>query len=178
MAWAAEHTAMVASITLFNIGVLPGYRWHKYARIWRVPVLGELFQLGATRSALQLLLDADNPKPFPRAFIERMHRDADWPMKRAVLKLYRATSDLGGLSRRLGEALAPHRFPALVIWGEGDGYLPVRYAREQSKYFDASVHTLNGCGHWPMIDDPERVRDLVLPFLRDRVGVAEPSTST
>ena len=34
----------VASLTLINMGVLRGYRWHKYARIWRTPLLGELFK--------------------------------------------------------------------------------------------------------------------------------------
>jgi len=29
----------VASITLFNIGIMPGCRWHCMARIWRLPVI-------------------------------------------------------------------------------------------------------------------------------------------
>jgi pimeloyl-ACP methyl ester carboxylesterase len=172
LAWAAAHPERVASITLLNVGVLRGYRWHKFARIWRTPILGELFQLTTSRLALKLALNADNPRPLPDAFIERMHRDADWPMKRAVLALYRATGDLGGMGERLAEALEPHHFPALVLWGEGDKYIPVRYAEEQTEFFDAQVHVLEGCGHWPMIDDPERVRELVVPFLRAQLGVA------
>jgi pimeloyl-ACP methyl ester carboxylesterase len=167
--WAADHKEQVASLTLFNIGILPGYVWHKFARIWRIPVLGELFQLTGTRGAFRALVNADNPKPLPRAFLDRMFDDSDWGMKRAVLKLYRATSDPGAHSERLGEALRPLSLPSLVIWGEGDAFLPVRYAEMQKGYFDAQVHVLPGCGHWPMIDEPERVRDLVLPFLRKQV---------
>jgi pimeloyl-ACP methyl ester carboxylesterase len=116
------------------------------------------------------LLNADNPKPFPKAFVDRMFEDADAGQKRAVLKLYRATPDPGGLSTQLAERLKPARLPALVIWGDGDKYLPVRYAALQKEYFDAQIHVLPGAGHWPMIDEPERVRDWVLPFLRAQVG--------
>jgi pimeloyl-ACP methyl ester carboxylesterase len=170
LAWAAEHREAIASLTLINVGILPGYRWHKFARIWRAPLLGELFQLSATRPAFRFLLNADNPKRLPDAFVDRMFDDADWGMKRAVLRLYRATSDLDGMSRRLAEALKPPTLPALVIWGDGDKYLPVSYADVQKRYFDAEVHVMPGCGHWPMIDEPDRVRELVIPFLRRQMG--------
>jgi pimeloyl-ACP methyl ester carboxylesterase len=170
LAWAAEHSEAVASLTLINVGILPGYRWHKYARIWRTPVLGELFQISATRPAFRFLLNADNPRRFPDAFVDRMFDDADWGMKRAVLKLYRATPDLDGLSLNLGEALKPLTLPTLVLWGDGDKYLPASYAEVQKRYFDAEVHVMPGCGHWPMIDEPDHVRDLVIPFLRRQIG--------
>ncbi len=171
LAWATQNKDRVASVTLVNIGILPGYRWHKFARIWRAPVLGELAQLTATRRGFRVVLNADNPKPFPPAFLDRMYDDYDWGMKRAVLKLYRATPDPGGaLSERAASALGPLSLPALVVWGEGDAFVPVRYAEIQKRYFDAEVHLLPGCGHWPMIDEPERVRDLVIPFLRKQVG--------
>lgn len=166
MQWAADHLAQVASLTLLNIGALPGYRWHKFAVIWRTPLLGELFNFGATRGAFRFLLNADNPKPFPNAFIDRMFDDTDAGSKRAILKLYRATPDPGSLSVALAERLRPLRLPALVLWGDGDKYLPVRLAEAQAQYFDAQVHVLPNVGHWPMIDEPERLRELMLPFLR------------
>ena len=41
--WATRSPARVASVTLINTGAFIGYRWHILARIWRTPVLGELF---------------------------------------------------------------------------------------------------------------------------------------
>lgn len=165
LAWAAMRKDRVASVTLFNIGILPGYTWHKYARIWRIPVLGELFQLTGTRRLFKVVINADNPKPFPEAFLDRMYDDGDWGMKRAVLALYRATGDLAGLSQKLGDALKPLSLPALVVWGESDVFLPLRYAEVQKQYFDAEVHIIPNAGHWPMIDEPARTRELVIPFL-------------
>ena len=169
MQWAADHSDRAASLALLNIGALPGYTWHKFARIWRLPVIGEIFQAIATRGAFRWLINADNPKPFPNAFIDRMFDDADAGNRRAVLKLYRATNDIGGLTTQLAERLKPLRLPALVIWGAQDRYLPVRYAETQAQYFDTQTYVLPAVGHWPMIDEPDRVRTLLLPFLRSQV---------
>jgi pimeloyl-ACP methyl ester carboxylesterase len=63
--------------------------------------------------------------------------------------------------------------PALVLWGDRDPYLPVRYAERQRAFFSrAEVHLLADSGHWPHVDNPEAVADLVVPFLaRQLVGV-------
>jgi pimeloyl-ACP methyl ester carboxylesterase len=173
LAWAGHHPLRVASLTLVNVGLLEGYTWHKFAKVWRTPILGELAQLLATRRVFRAALNADNPKPFPTAFLDRMFDDADWGMKRAVLKLYRATSDLHGPVRAIAEALGPRKLPTLVVWGKGDVFLPYRYAEQQRKYFgETEVHVLDGCGHWPFIDEPELVAGLMVPFLRKQVAVA------
>ena len=39
LAWAAANPDRLASLTLINVGALPGYRWLEYARLWRTPGL-------------------------------------------------------------------------------------------------------------------------------------------
>lgn len=171
MRWAVEHPRQVRSLVLCCIGAMPGIRWHKYARIWRIRVLGELFQLLASRRAIRMSLHAENPKPFPDAFVNRVANDSDWPNKRAQLKLYRSIDDLGVFSVEIAEQLKPHGVPTLVLWGEGDAFLPARYAAMQPDYFkEAEVHVLAGCGHWPMIDEPEQVGTLTTAFLARHIG--------
>jgi pimeloyl-ACP methyl ester carboxylesterase len=168
--WAADHPNQVASVALFNTGLMPNYRWHKFARIWRTPIVGELFQLLATRAGFRALLAADNPRPFPAGFLDAMYDDYDRGMKRAVLKYYRASSNPGAQAEKLAAVLAPRRLPALVLWGDDDKYSPVGYAQKQQDFFDAEVHVLPGCGHWTMIDEPEKSLSLVLPFLRRQLA--------
>lgn len=56
--------------------------------------------------------------------------------------------------------------PTLVVFGSADAYLPARLAESQRKRFPrADVHLLDGCGHWPFVDEPDRVASLVIPFL-------------
>jgi pimeloyl-ACP methyl ester carboxylesterase len=172
LAFAAAYPEMIASLTLINIGVLPGYRWHKFARLWRTPWLGELSQLFASRTLFGWLVSGENPRPLPRAFIDRMFADMDRGSRRATLAIYRSISDIGGLSAECGRKLAPHRIPAVVLWGTGDRMLSHEvYADRQREFFDVqAVHRLEGCGHWPFIDEPARVRELILSFLGPRLG--------
>jgi pimeloyl-ACP methyl ester carboxylesterase len=167
LCWAAAHGDRVRSLILFNMGVLPGYTYHKYGRLWRTPLLGELSYALTTRWTFKRLLNADNPRKLPEAFLDRMFDDSDRGMQRAVLAHYRATPDPAGISVQYADVLAPRRLPALVIWGAGDAYVPVRYAQRQNEWFDAEVHELPGIGHYPMIEEPDLVRKLVSDFVSE-----------
>jgi len=160
------HADALASVTLIDTGVLPGYRWHRLARLWRTPVLGELFQATATRRAFRRLIDRNEPRGLPRAFLDEMYDHYDRRTRRAVLKLYRATDDPGGAAEGFSAYMAPRDVPALVIWGEHDAYLPFEYAARQREPFpSAEVHVLAASGHWPYADAPETVERLLVEFL-------------
>ena len=51
---------------LINTGALIGYRWHILARIWRTPVLGEVFLATATRPLFRLLTNRGQKRKLPR----------------------------------------------------------------------------------------------------------------
>lgn len=173
LAWAAEHPGQVASVTLINTGVLKGYRWHFAARIWRLPLVGELFQQITGETAFRALVNFRARRPLPRDFVQRMYREYDAGTRRAVLRLYRATSDLSGMARRIGQALRALRCPALVIWGERDAFIPARYAATQREVFPgAEIHLLPDSGHFPYADDPQAVAARLMPFLRRVSGAA------
>jgi pimeloyl-ACP methyl ester carboxylesterase len=166
LVWMAMHIDAVASVTLIDTGILPGYRWHRLARIWRTPVLGELFQATATRRAFRALLNRNEPRGLPRAFVDQMYDHYDRRTRRAVLKLYRATDDPGSAATEFAAYVAPRDIPALVIWGEGDAYLPSSFAARQRDAFpSAEVHVLAGSGHWPYADAPTTVERLLVGFL-------------
>jgi pimeloyl-ACP methyl ester carboxylesterase len=166
LTWAASGSERLASLTLIDIGILPGYKWHRLARIWRTPVLGELFQATTTRSGFRLLVNRSEPRGLPREFLDGMYDHLDRRTKRAVLKLYRATDDPGAASAELTALMAPRDLPALVIWGEADAYLPASYAARQREAFpSADVHVLPASGHWPFADAPETVERLLVEFV-------------
>jgi pimeloyl-ACP methyl ester carboxylesterase len=166
LVWAMGHPDALAGIVLIDTGVLPGYTWHTLARIWRTPVLGEVFQAITNRSGYRFALNRNEPRGLPREFVEAMYDHYDRRTRRAVLKLYRATPDPGGMSENLIGLLAPRDVPALVIWGEHDAYLPSSYAHKQEQAFpSAEVHVLPASGHWPFADAPETVERLLVEFL-------------
>lgn len=169
--WAARNPDRLASAVLIDTGALLDYDWHYLARIWRTPGLGEIFQAGTTRSGLRLALRHGNPRELPRAFVDRMYDDSDRGTRRAVLRLYRSSSDPAAVGRRHADALRPHDRPALVIWGAHDPYLPVSLAERQREMFpSAAISILANSGHWPIADDPDGVARIVEPFLRDQLS--------
>ena len=173
LALAADKPDRLASLTLINIGVLRGYRWHYLARVWRTPGLGEAFMRSVTRLGIQLMLRHGNPRGLPHDVIDRIHRASrDRGSQRAVLRLYRAT-DMAAVSEDLHRRLRHVDPPVLVVWGRRDPYLPVEYAERQRETFPtARVVVLDDSGHWPMLDDPVGVEQAVLPFLRTGTAAA------
>jgi pimeloyl-ACP methyl ester carboxylesterase len=170
LTWGARHPDALASATLINTGVLIGYRWHRYARIWRTPVVGELFQATTSRPAFRLLLRRENPRLTSDQIDHIYDASRSWATKRAVLKLYRATPE----ATLAGPAAALRQLdcPTLVVWGTRDAYLPREQADHQRQVFpSAQVELLEGHGHWVMLEDPERVASLVIPFLRRELRI-------
>jgi pimeloyl-ACP methyl ester carboxylesterase len=77
--------------------------------------------------------------------------------------------DLGAIARallgdlhgmRLHDVLAGLAVPTLNIWGRHDRLVPRWHARSC-----AGAVVLPGCGHCPQLDAPERLLDVLLPFL-------------
>lgn len=169
LAWAAANTQRVASLTLINTGVLLDYRWHFAARIWQLPLIGELFQAMTTRGAFHRALQQAGPRQLPRDFIDRMYRDYDAGTRRAVLRTYRSMKNPTALIAPLlasVRAVAP-TLPVLVVWGRRDPYIPDVYAQRQREIFPAAeIVMLDDSGHWPFADDPAAVEAVVVPFLR------------
>ncbi|MFJ9368807.1 alpha/beta fold hydrolase [Nocardia sp. NPDC101769] len=173
LTWAAQHPDMVASVTLINTGVLLDYRWHRLARIWRIPLVGELMQRIATPRLVRALLQHDNPG-LDRASVARVAAHLrPWGTKRAVLRLYRSTNIRSMIP--IAAVLQRHDLPCLVVWGADDVYLPAEQAYRQTQPFpSARIHTIAGAGHWVFLEQAERVAELVVPFLRTQLGGPNP----
>jgi len=74
------------------VTLLPGYRWHWIALVWRTPILGELFMACSTKWGFRQISRQSNvtPGPLPDALIDRFWPDFDRQTRRAILRLYRS----------------------------------------------------------------------------------------
>lgn len=155
------------------VPLLAGYRWHRIARIWRTPVIGEMAMGFTFKAGLRFISRESNatPGPMPREFIDMAWRHWDQGTMRAILKLYRSapSAKLAEAGARLGEVTCP----ALVVWGEQDPYLPTAFARRYAEALggEARVELVPDAGHWPWIDRPDVV-DTVAAFLGAAPGRA------
>lgn len=167
--WAARNPERVSSVVLINTGVLLGYRWHTWARIWQTPVLGELAMATMNQRGFGAFMHKAEPG-LRREHINGLYDSYSRQTKRAVLRLYRASRDITGWADATAARLAPLDLPALVVWGAKDAYLPVEQARIQRQVFpSAEIEVLDDSGHWPFLDDAERVEDIVGEFLKRTV---------
>jgi pimeloyl-ACP methyl ester carboxylesterase len=150
LAMAQREPERVERLVAVNpVPFLPGYRWHRFARIWRTPVLGELFQGATTKRALKHFLPG-----MPGDFVDSIWDHYDHGTQRAILKLYRSAPP--ERLARAGGALETLRCPALVLWGADDPYIPETFARAYGEALggEATVEVVEGASHWPWIDKP------------------------
>jgi pimeloyl-ACP methyl ester carboxylesterase len=154
------------------VPLLPGYRWHRTARIWRTRGLGELSNLLWSRRLLDYGLResrGDWSRHDP-AFVDMIWDHFDRDTRAAVLRLYRSADPdrLAAAGRRLGSITAP----ALVVWGCRDRYLPARLGQAWARSLpNAELYEVPQAGHWPWID-VRQVVDRVIRFLEADEGIA------
>lgn len=163
---AAREPALAERIVLIDpVPLLPGFTWHKPARLWRAPLLGEILMGSITKGQLnrQLRRGVVRPDGFTDERLNTLWDEFDQGTQRALLRLHRAADEarLAELGASLGELSSP----ALVIWGERDPWLPVEFADAYGAALpNARVERVPDAGHWPWLDQPQVV-DRVAGFL-------------
>lgn len=153
-------------VVIDAVPLLPGYRWHWVARLWRRRPVGEILNAAVTRAgfALALRQARGDRGPMPRELVDMIWDHWDRGTRGAILALYRGADPdrLAAAGADLGRIACP----ALVVWGDRDPYLPTRFAEAYARALpNAELAVFAGAGHWPWVDDPSVV-DRVLEFLR------------
>jgi pimeloyl-ACP methyl ester carboxylesterase len=166
LAFAQRRPERIERLVVINaVPLLPGYRWHRTARIWRTPVLGELAMGTTNRRVLQFLSRESNATagPMPEEWLDSVLGHFDQGTQRAILRLYRSSPP--AVLEAAGAQLRALRMPALVVWGMRDPYIPERFGRAYASALGgAEVIELPDAGHWPWLDRPD-VIDRVVDFL-------------
>jgi pimeloyl-ACP methyl ester carboxylesterase len=166
LAFAQRHPERIERLVIVNaIPLLDGYRWHRTARIWRTPVLGELAMGATNRHTLRLGSKEANvtPGPLPEEWQNSVIEHFDQGTQRAILRLYRSSPP--AVLKAAGADLGRLRMPALVVWGMQDPYIPARFGAAYAAALGrAELLELGDAGHWPWLDRPE-VIDRVVEFL-------------
>jgi pimeloyl-ACP methyl ester carboxylesterase len=156
LAFAQRFPERIGRLVLFScLPLLPGYEWHRVARAWRTPVIGELTMGFTTRRGFRRAL--------PEAIADRAYDDFDHGTQRAILKLYRSAPPQ--VLARHGEALGELCCPTLVLWPTRDPYIGADFGRRYADALGGDV-TLEmvDAGHWSWLEEPGLI-DRVAEFL-------------
>ena len=145
---------------------LPGYRWHWIARIWRTPVVGELFMATSSKWAFKQISRQSNVTkgPLPDSLIDRFWPDFDRGTRRAILRLYRSAPP--AVLARAGGQLGELSCPTLILWPTNDPYVGPEWGQRYADAIGANarLEMIERAGHWMWLDRPE-VIDKAAAFL-------------
>ncbi|MDB5823508.1 MAG: alpha/beta hydrolase [Herminiimonas sp.] len=163
LAWAVRNPDKVKSITIMNTVFQSEYRWHRYGRICRTPVLGELLQVLTSRSGLarSILANWGSAKP-SNEYLSATYSKFTRPVRKMVLRIYRGLDPVifHDWDTRLRALTAT--VPSLVLWGDRDTYIDSQYAY---RFGAQSVRRFPDGGHWLMVEAPDVVaRNLLEHF--------------
>jgi haloalkane dehalogenase len=166
--WAAKHVERIRGVVLTNTVVFEGFPWFPLARAWsRTDVLGRaqatarMWLMGQADGLIfRRIFGAASPE-LPADELERITREfaLDGKAKRSTLRLFRRMippAYFDGMDAAVRDLIA--RVPVRIVWGEGDPYIPVRYA---DSFPGAQREIIPRGGHWIPISSPARVADAI-----------------
>ncbi len=94
-------------------------------------------------------------------------------IERFVNNMLRPNAKMVFLSTLLGLKNSPDIFdklekiniPTLVIWGKDDKLIPFEYSQQFVSFIkNCEFMPMEGCGHSPYVEDPERLADIIIKF--------------
>lgn len=160
--FAAANPERLSGLVLSNGPFQHDFPWHRWARIWQTPLLGELASALSVRLVFRLVMRNGDPA-LPADYPDTAHDELHATARRTVLRTYRAWADmpaaLGPWEERAVEVA--RTVPTRVVWGGLDPYL----SRDLAHRFGVEPEIWDDVGHWTYISRPERfagvVRDLL-----------------
>ena len=151
LAWATTYPEKVRRLGIMNGNFFSDYEWHPWAKLWRIPVLGELVMAAVTESAYARSMAKSGPgisAEQARAAAKLVTPAA----KRMALRHYRAldAANFRGWEDRLRELTA--HVPTLVCWGDRDPFISPAFAE---RFGAQEVYHFAQYGHWLPLEAPE-----------------------
>jgi pimeloyl-ACP methyl ester carboxylesterase len=165
LAFAVRRPERIERLVILNaVPLLPGYRWHRVARLWRTRFLGEI-AMGLTLppTMRRALAPAFAGGQVPDEFVEAAMRHFDQGTQRAILRLYRSAPE--ELLAAAGRDLSSVGAPALIGWGARDPFISSRFGeRYAAELPRGELVLVEDAGHWPWLDRPDLI-DRIATFL-------------
>ena len=144
------------ALVLFNsVPLVPGFHWHRVARLWRRPVIGELAMGATTSGSSRGRSERGRQAGWPDARIDAVWQQFDQGTQRAILRLLplcgRAALEAAGAPLDTLDAARPRDLGRAGPW-----LAPALGEATTKRLADAPPRASVDAGHWPWLDEPRR----------------------
>lgn len=157
--WIAENPERVRGLLILNTLFQQNYQWHFWARIWQMPVIGEISMKIMNRPLIRWEMKRGS-KTLTNAVIDETYDRINDITKRTVLRFYRAYANpekiFSGWQHKLEKIT--QTIPTKIVWGDKDPYI----SKEFADGYGVNATHLPKLGHWHHITNPE----LAAPHLK------------
>ncbi len=163
LAFAVKYPDKVRGMAITNTNFFRDYQWHSFAKLYRVPLMGEILMASSSKKMISNTLKNFAPA-LPADYVEQSYATGFGSPKtrKAILRMYRSrsSSDFAGWDDKL-LALMKQK-PAIVLWGDRDPFITPTFA---DRFVGAQVHHFADYSHWLPLETPEKYADKLKTWL-------------
>jgi pimeloyl-ACP methyl ester carboxylesterase len=162
LAWLARHPEKSKGVAVMNTSFFSDYKWHFWAHVWRLPLIGELSM--ATMNSFMFKQEMRRgSNALSSEFIAATYARLTPAVKKAILRLYRSIEAVNMPAWETAFLAAAKRVPIIVLWGDGDPYIPDAYA---DRFAARKVVRFANAGHWLPVVEANRVAQEINNFFK------------
>lgn len=163
LAFAVKYPDRVRGLAISNTNFSREYRWHTFAQLYRMPLLGDLLLAGSSKALIVKTMKGFAPA-LPDDYLDQSYPlgFGSASVRKAILRMYRArdSKDFAGWDDRL-LALLQHT-PAIVLWGDRDPFIDPSFA---DWFGGAEVHHFAAYSHWLPLEAPDAYAAALIAWL-------------
>ena len=164
-AFAVKYPELVRGMVISNTNFFRDYDWHSFAKLYRVPLLGELL-IAAPKAMLSRSLKQFAPA-LPERYIDESYAAGfgSPTVRKAILRYYRERNapDFAGWDDKLVALLQTK--PALVLWGDKDPFISPAFG---DRWGQAQVKHFPNNSHWLALEATTQYGDAILQWYNSR----------
>lgn len=163
LAFAAKYPDQVRGVAVSNTNFFHDYHWHKFAQMYRTPLLGEILLATSSKLVISRTLKTVSPA-LPASYIDSSYATGfgSPSVRKTILRMYRERQPqdfVGWEDKWLAFA---KRKPVIVLWGDKDPFITPAFAE---RFGGGQVHHFAEYSHWLPLEAPDRYADALLPWL-------------
>jgi pimeloyl-ACP methyl ester carboxylesterase len=153
LAFLVKHPERVKGVVISNSAFHQEYQWHRFAQLYRLPLVGEFLMAGSSKRTIAKALKGYAPA-LPASYIESSYGSGfgSPKVRKTILRMYRERNptDFVGWDEKSRALLA--QTPSMVLWGDLDPFADKGFA---DKFGAQQVHHFTNYSHWLPLEAPD-----------------------